>query len=70
MCDYCDNEDSEILHDIQTDNIPADALVEVCSWRRVCQVRGRNYSQVYPHMWSLTCQRRGYLFSRSNPRGF
>ena len=70
MCYYCEQDEQSILNDIQSISIPADALTEHCSWRRICQVRGRNFSAVDPAAWSQVCQKRGYSFARSNSRGF
>lgn len=69
MC-YCDSSDEEILGDLLREAIPKDALVRGCCWRRVCQVRGRNFNQVDAEAWSNICRERGYLLRRQNPRGF
>ena len=69
MC-YCDNEDWDILNDTRNGSVPSDALVQSCCWRRVCQVRGRNYHLVAPETWEQICRERGYSFARENPRGF
>jgi hypothetical protein len=70
MCHYCELDDHDILNDIQNTSIPSEVLVESCSWRRICQVRGRNFYAVDDDVWSQICKERGYLFSRSNSRGF
>ena len=69
MC-YCDGSDREILVDIERGVIPDEALVNGCCWKRVCQVRGRNFDFVDPEAWREICRERGYLFGRQNPRGF
>ena len=71
MCDYCNNNESLVLSNIESINMPNDALIEACSWRRICQVRGKNFSQVDPNTWSDICRKRGYLlYSRFNYRGY
>lgn len=66
----CNWSDEEILADIVNETLPSEALVKTCCWKRVCQVRGRNFSQVDAEAWISICQRRGYLQERQNPRGF
>jgi hypothetical protein len=70
MC-YCSStDDDEILSDILRADVPDDALVKNCCWRRICQVRGRNFNQIDDFTWREICRQRGYLYSRENPRGF
>jgi hypothetical protein len=69
MC-YCDSSDEEILQDLLRDGVPEEALTRSCCWKRVCQVRGRNFNQIDPEIWSRICTERGYLLQRQNPRGF
>lgn len=66
----CQRDDEEILGWIQSEALPDEALVNTCCWKRICQVRGRNFSQVDEETWSNICFKRGYLFGRQNPRGF
>ncbi len=69
MC-YCDTNASEVLDDIVRETVPDEALVNGCCWRHICRVRGGNFNQIDPEVWSDLCRRRGYLFGRQNPRGF
>jgi len=70
MCCYCEVQDAYILSDILNVSIPANALTGSCSWRRICQVRGRNFSAIDFNVWFQVCQERGYLFVRSNSRSY
>ena len=67
---YCHSNDGAILSDIVEGRIPEIALVTSCCWKRICQVRGRNFSLVPEDTWEELCRFRGYLFARENPRGF
>lgn len=69
---YCSGRtsDSTILSDIQRSTVPEEALTCSDCWKRVCQVRGRNFSSVSADDWRELCGRRGYLKERENPRGF
>lgn len=49
-------------------SIPDHAYANSCWWRRICQVRGRYYSQVDPEVWVDICRTRGYVLARQNPR--
>lgn len=70
MC-YCSSTDEDnILSDILRGDVPDDALVQGCCWRRICQVRGCNINQIDDSAWKEICRKRGYLTSRANPRGF
>lgn len=69
MC-YCDLPDAVILDDIVRGSIPDHAYANSCCWRRICQVRGRYYSQVDREVWVDICRTRGYVLARQNPRGF
>jgi hypothetical protein len=62
--------DRDIVRAINTDSIDAEDLVSREGWRTICQVRGRNFSEVDEEAWQSLCARRGYLLSRRNPRGF
>ena len=70
MCMYCRRADSVILDDIINRSIYEEALVRDCAWRRICQVRGRNFNRVDYRVWTWICTERGYLRARENPRGF
>ena len=70
MCTYCKESESTILNDIDNMSIPSDALVEACSWKYICKVRGKYLSRINPETWSEICRKRGYLYKRHNSRGF
>ena len=67
---YCSRSEADILADVVRGSIPSDALVNDCCWRRICQVRGRNFNQVDADTWREICAERGYVFGRQNSRGF
>jgi hypothetical protein len=70
MC-YCNiHSNEEILEDIVDETVPDEALVNNCCWRRICRARGLQTWRVDNEKWRQLCARRGYLFSRQNPRGF
>lgn len=69
MC-YCDESDEDILDDLNREDVPSEALVRECCWKRICEVRGWNINSVDPEVWRRICTERGYLLSRQNPRGF
>lgn len=62
--------DFNIVRAINSGAIDAADLVSAQAWRRICQVRGRNFASVDEVAWQDLCARRGYLLSRRNPRGF
>jgi hypothetical protein len=66
----CDWPDEDVLNDVVNESLPDYSLVNSCCWRRICQVRGRNYHAVELETWVNICSRRGYLQQRQNPRGF
>jgi hypothetical protein len=67
---YCNQSDDVILDDIIRGGVPDEALVSGCCWRRICQVRGRNFNSISADTWGEICRKRGYVFGRQNPRGF
>jgi hypothetical protein len=67
---YCHSNDGAILSDLIQGRIPEIALVTSCCWKRVCQVRGRNFNLVSEDTWEELCRFRGYIHARENPRGF
>jgi hypothetical protein len=67
---YCDLPSDAILEDLKNANIPEEALVNSCCWRRICSVRGSNLWAIPEDIWREICERRGYLYFRQNPRGF
>jgi hypothetical protein len=58
-----------IVNAIDRGSIDSEDLVSREGWRRICQVRGRNFVHVDEEAWQELCSSRGYLLSRSNPRG-
>ena len=60
----------EIIRAINQGTMPSDMLVSREGWRRICQVRGKNFGRVNEAAWQHLCAERGYLQQRSNPRGF
>lgn len=62
--------DQDIVRAINSDSIDAEDLVSREGWRKICQVRGRNFNLVDEEAWQALCARRGYEQSRRNPRGF
>ena len=67
---YCNLSESEILSDLKAGSVPEEALVNQCCWRTICRVRGLNFNSIDPETWRETCQKRGYIQQRENPRGF
>ena len=65
-----DMDDEEIVEAINDNSIDDADLVSRDGWRIICQVRGRNFSQVDEEAWEDICKRRGYVLYRRNPRGF
>ena len=57
---YCEQSDQEILTDILYREIPDQALADDSCWRRICQVRGRNFSRVDASTWREICRQRGH----------
>ena len=62
--------DRQIVSAINADSINAEDLVSRDAWRRICQVRGKNFRLVDEEAWQSLCARRGYVLQRRNPRGF
>ncbi len=71
MC-YCEKEDEVIFEDIRRNDIPEEAMVRNCCWKRICQVRGRYFESepIDTELWKEICQKRGYLHSKTEPSGF
>jgi hypothetical protein len=67
---YCNLPYPQILSDLKTGSVPAEALVNRCCWTAICTVRGQNFSAITSEIWFELCQRRGYIRYRENPRGF
>ena len=70
MVDVLRATDSAIVRAINSESIDSESLITREGWRRICQVRGRNFQAVDEEAWQDLCARRGYLLSRRNPRGF
>ena len=62
--------DRDIVRAINSDSIDAEDLVSREGWQKICQARGRYFSEVDEEAWQSLCARRGYLQARRNPRGF
>ena len=62
--------EQQVVGGINDESIDDDDLVGRDTWKRICQVRGRNFNSIDPAAWQSLCARRGYLLSRANPRGF
>jgi hypothetical protein len=58
-CSFCDRPDREIKRDIDNDNIPDDALLSRCCWRRISYVRAIFGVTIE---WPELCRRRGRLY--------
>lgn len=58
---YCRYPDIEILNNIVRGDIPEEALIMGCCWKRICQVRGRGFSFIDAEIWREICRRRAYL---------
>jgi len=69
MC-ICKEYNQEILKMIKNESLPDEALVNTCCWKRICEVRGLNFSAVNSEVWRSICAKRGFLQARQNPRGF
>lgn len=67
---YCRYSEARLLRYLTTGNVPSEALVNSCCWRRLCQVRGLHFNKIDPETWREICHQRGYVFDRENPRGF
>ena len=51
----------DILEDIQNCSVPQEVLKDKDGWKRVCQVRGRNFENVKAEVWARLCTIRGDL---------
>lgn len=60
----------EIVEGIKENNLPSEAIVSAKCWKIICGVRGKNLGRIDPEEWRELCERRGYLHSRHNSRGF
>jgi hypothetical protein len=68
--DIDEMEEDEIVDAINDESIDDSDLVSAEGWRTICQVRGRNFSQIDEVAWQSLCARRGYVLYRRNPRGY
>ena len=59
--------DQDVVRAINAESIEAETLVSRDGWRRLCQVRGRNFAAVDAGAWQSLCATRGHLLSRRNP---
>lgn len=62
--------DRQMVDAINSESIASEDLVSREGWKRICQVRGRNFAAVDEEAWQALCARRGYLMRRQNARGF
>ena len=68
LVDYSNEEEVvRIINDESFDDLD---LVGTRTWKKICQIRGRNFSRVDPEAWRSLCARRGYVLHRRNPRGY
>jgi len=56
---FYEQPDEVILHAILQEAISSGFLLDADSWRRICQVRGRNISVVDRTTWIAICEQRG-----------
>ena len=68
MC-YCDKSEPEILGDFKRGAIPDEALLRLCCWRKICQVRGKRFSEIDEGTWSRLCDKRVQLNARQSQTG-
>lgn len=68
LVDYSD--DMGVIRAINDNSFDDLDLVGTRTWKKICQIRGQNYSQVDPEVWQSLCTRRGYALHRRNPKGF
>lgn len=62
--------EAEVIRAIRQGAVPSDMLVCREGWRRICQVRRKNFDRVNEVAWQCPCAERDYLEQRSDPRGF
>ena len=65
----CDQTDSTVLGTITALTLTREVLEKPCCWKRICQVRARNFSSVSDAKWTELCRRRGYVMDRTDPQG-
>jgi hypothetical protein len=61
--------DAQIVRAINSGSVPSEDLVSRDGWSHICRVRARNTRQVDEEAWVDLCSERGFVQSRSNPRG-
>jgi hypothetical protein len=62
--------DRQVVDAINSESVSSEDLASREGWKRICQVRGRNFAAVDEEAWQSLCARRGYLLRRQNSRGF
>lgn len=70
MVDAMKASEQAIVRATNEDSIDAGSLMSRDAWKRICQIRGKNFRAVDEEAWQDLCARRGYLLERQNPRGF
>jgi hypothetical protein len=58
---YDEKTDQEILDDINSGNVPGNALADWLTWRRLCQVHQRYSLDIDKSIWHELCSQRGRL---------
>jgi hypothetical protein len=62
VCPYCDKKrEYDVLHDLQLEAVPKDALARSCCWKWICTVRGWHRDELDAETWRAICQARGYV---------
>jgi hypothetical protein len=64
---YCDRTDAEILEEICDLTVPDFVLTSELGWRRVCQVKARQSSEVKAETWQNLCAIRGDALGGKKP---
>lgn len=66
MC-YCDKSENEILDHLKRSLVPDDALLRLCCWRKICQVRGKRFNELDDRTWNNLCDKRIALNAQQKP---
>jgi len=64
---FCKQTDELILRAIRLRSIPDEVLRDKNGWKRICQVRGRNFAEVDRLTWRHICEMRGGLGVPAGP---
>ncbi len=68
MC-YCDKSENEILDHLKRSLVPDDALLRLCCWRKICQVREKRFNELDDRTWNALCDKRVALNAQQKPAG-